>query len=168
MITVSRVGNLVRGDIMDVSVKPFLRALRDLDKNLYVRWNPAKLRGHGCWEIRRLPSMKTSVYQGTHEGADFYRLGYVEYNSVHHVLDCAFLNYDVIRKLKSIDSWDVKNFADSLERREEEMREIEREKAKEALKYAIKQNKSAARDFYEMVKSGVNPAQILTSINWGS
>lgn len=160
------VGKLIKGHVLDVAVKPFVRALQDYDKQLYVEWNPRKLRGHGCWEIRRRPNQKTAVYRGTHQGVDFYQLGYVEFNSVHHVLDCAFLNYDAIRKLKSIDAWNNKRWIDDLEAREEAFKVSQREKAAEALKYAIKDNKSAMRDFYEMCRSGVNPARIISSTKW--
>lgn len=161
-------GNLVAGHVLDVAVKPFQRALRDIDSQLYVRWNPRKLKGWGCWEIRRLPNEKSAIFMGTHEGAAFYRLQYVEYDLVHHVLDAAFLNYDALRKIKEMDTWGTSGWVDRLESAEEEHRQRQREKAQEALRYAIKQNKTAMRDFYEMARSGIHPAEVVTAAPWGS
>jgi len=73
-------GKLIRGHVLDVAVGPFTQALHELDKQLYVKWNPFKLRGFGCWEIRRKPNRKVAVFKGTFEGADYYNLEYVENN----------------------------------------------------------------------------------------
>jgi hypothetical protein len=168
-ITVGPAGRLVRGDVLDVGVEGFSRALKDLDPRLYVTWNPKKLRGHGCWEIRMRPSKKTSVYQGTHKGVSFYKLCDVEYDMVHHVLDCAYLNYDAIRKLREIDThaqmknYGYSNWEDVLVRKETEFREKIMADAKSSLKYNLQQNKSAVRDFYEAVRSGIHPGRILTA-----
>jgi hypothetical protein len=161
-------GSIIKGHVLDVAEKPFERALQDYDSQLYVTWNPKKLRGHGCWEIRRRPNTKTAVYKGTHEGVDFYQLQWVEFRDIHHVLDAAFLNYDAINKLKSMDTFGDKNWVNTLEAREEAYRENIRKKANEELKYSIKQHKGLAREFREMVRSGINPAQVLTSVKWGS
>jgi hypothetical protein len=166
MITVGPTGKLVPGDILDVNVAAFNRALRAYDPLLYTVWNPKKVKGWGCWEIRRRPSMKTAMYQGTHQGTAFYSLVEVDLRSVHHVLDCAFLNYDAIRKIKSMDTWATKSFVDDIEAREAEFTAETEKRAKEEMKYAISQNKSMARDLYEAVRSGISPAQVLTSTKW--
>lgn len=166
-------GRLARGHVMDVSLKPFLRALQDYDKQLYVVWNPMKLNGWGCWEIRRLPNQKTAIYQGTHNGMSFFKLTYLDRKDLHHVLDCAFLNYDVIRKLKEIDIFRIvkesgyASLDDLLEARSKEAKEARIAKASDNLKYAIKQNKSAMSAFYEMVRSGIHPAQVLNRMKMG-
>lgn len=160
------IGKLVSGHVLDVAVKPFERALQDYDKQLYVRWNPKKLQGWGCWEVRRRPNKKSLVYRGTHGGASYYEMVYAESDLVHHVLDAAFLNYDAIRRIKEMDVWGNKNWVDALERREEEIKEQTRAKAREELKYALHHNKSVARDLYEAVRSGIHPAQVVTSIKW--
>lgn len=161
-------GGVIKGHVMDVSVTAFSRVLKDYDSQLYVVWNPKKLKKHGCWEIRRSPNRKTSVYKGTHEGVKFYSLENVEYNMVHHVLDCAFLNYDAMRKLKEMDTFAVNNWAEQLERDESYRNDKRKEKAKEALQYAIKQNRQAFRDFIELQRSGQSPGRILSSVKWGS
>jgi hypothetical protein len=160
------IGKVVKGHVLDVSVGPFVRALQDYDKQLYVTWNPNKLRGWGCWEIRRRPNTPCAVYQGSHEGMSFYKLMYVESDLTHHVLDAAFLNYDAIRRIKEMDTWGNKNWIDSFEQREEEAREQVRRKANEELKYAIRHNKSLARDLREAARSGIHPAQVVSSIPW--
>lgn len=159
-------GRLVRGHVLDVDKQGFDEALRFYDKNLYTVWNPHKLGGWGCWEIRRLPTKKSMVYRGSHQGASFYDLEYVENDLIHHVLDCAFLNYDALRKLKEMDTWGNRQWTHDLERREEEHRETVKRKADEARKYALKQNRSVTRDLYEAVRSGIHPAQILLSSKW--
>jgi len=170
-------GKIIRGHVMDVSLKPFERALKDHDKSLYVRWNPKKLKGHGCWEIRRHPTKKTAVYQGTHNGAAFYKLMSVEYNDIHHIMDCAFLNYDQIRKIKEMDVFDQMRGAGIdpnsegafdlyITQQEEAHAQKQSEKAAETLRYAISHNKSAMRELTEMVKSGISLDHIITSTDW--
>lgn len=159
-------GWTIRGHVLDVNVAAFNRALKQYDKQLYTVWNPHKMRGWGCWEIRRLPNQKMVTYQCTHEGNTFFKLEYVETDIIHHVMDCAFLNYDAIRRLKEIDAWNNPNWVADLERREETFRQRELERRQADLKYSIKQNKTVARDFMEAVRSGVTPAQILLSTSW--
>lgn len=166
------VGRLIRGHVLDVSLKPFLRALKDYDKQLYVEWNPKKLKGEGCWEIRRLPTKKRAMYQGSHNGAKYYKLMFVEQGNMSHILDAAFLNYDILRKLQEIDTFRLVERSGYgsldalLDAKQKEATARQTSAAADRLKYAIKSNKSAMRDFYEMVKSGVNPAEVLTSIKW--
>ncbi len=159
-------GKTVRGHVLDVALKPFLRALTDLDDKLYVRWNPAKIKGWGCWEIRRKPSMKTPVYMGKHLGVSYYKLMYLDERSTHHVLDCAFLNYDQIRKLKEMDTWSKSHWIHSMDSREQDSRLKQEAKAAETLAYAIRQNKSAIRDLYQMVASGESLDDIVKSSKW--
>ena len=159
-IWLSPTGRLSSGHVLDVARAPFERALRDLDALLYVRWNPKKLRGWGAWEIRRAPAEKSVVEMATYKGQTIVRLEYLENDMVHHVLDCAFLNYDQIRKLKEMDTYAYKSVAawqDSLESRTKEHREQQALKAKNELKYLAKEFKSEIRDFKEYVNDGNNP-----------
>ena len=43
-------GKLIKGHVLDVSIKPFEEAMRfNLnDPYLYVKWNPEKMQGWGC------------------------------------------------------------------------------------------------------------------------
>lgn len=165
-------GKIIRGHVLDVSLKPFVRALQDYDKQLYVIWNPHKVKGHGCWEIRRRPNEKRAIYMGSYRGMNFFKVMYVENRDVHHVLDCAFLNYDALRKIREMDVLQAiedsgyGSFDALLEAKSREAAEREQSKADEALRLAIKDNRSAMRDFFEMVRSGIHPAQVLKSTKW--
>jgi hypothetical protein len=64
-------GKLIEGHVLDVNKRGFERVLRDLDDRLYVRWNPRKIKGHGCWEIRRAPGVYTAIHQATYQGTDY-------------------------------------------------------------------------------------------------
>jgi len=158
-------GKIITGRVFDVSKTTFDSALKEIDKRLYTRWNPDKLQGWGCWEIRIRPTYKTAMYQGSYQGVDFYELDYLEVDTVHHVLDCAFLNFDAIRKLKEMDTNNPKHFIHTLEYDETCRTNEVTEKALAERKYAIKQNKKAMRDLYEMVRSGENIHRILGSFN---
>jgi hypothetical protein len=160
------IGKLVQGHVLDVDVKGFNRALQDLDKRLYTRWNPEKLRGWGCWEIRVKPRMKTPLYMGTFEGHDIYSLEDLEINAVHHVLDCAYLNYDAIRKLKEMDTYNPEHFIHDMEYREQQQANAVDEKARAERKYAMQYYKTAIKDLYERVRSGESLHRILGESKW--
>lgn len=183
---VGPVGKISQGHVMDVNKKAFERALKAYDKQLYVRWNPAKLKGHGCWEIRRAADKKTYRYsqpprrnkigQLVKDGVqgDIYELDgmiiafpkYHENDVMNHVLDCAFLNYDALRKIKEMDTWNKEHWIhdiDYLERKTVQERE---DKALEELKYDLRYHRTAMRDYMNMVNSGVNPAEVLLASPW--
>lgn len=156
-------GRLSTGHVLDVARAPFERALRDLDALLYVRWNPKKLKGWGAWEIRRAPAEKSVVEMATYKGQTIVRLEYLENDMVHHVLDCAFLNYDQIRKLKEMDTYaygSASAWQDALESRARDRKAEQALKAKDQLKHLAKEFKSEIRDFKEYVNSGNNPHRI--------
>jgi len=166
-VFVSPTGKLIQGNVLDVARKPFERALRDYDKQLYVKWNPNKLHGWGCWEIRRRPDTKTVVEVQEWEGNTLVRVDWHENNLVNHILDAAFLNYDQLRKLKSIDTTvrGYSNWISDMEYWEKKEEERQIAAARAARDYAAKQYKSEIRDFKEMVNSGLNPA-LLADV-WG-
>ena len=166
MIFVGATGAVVRGDVLDCSVDGISRALKDLDPRLYVVWNAKKWKGYGCWEIRIRPQYKEAQLVGTLSGNTYVDVRYRENNLVNHVIDCAFLNYDVIRKLKEMDTDTKRNWVGEFESTAAEKRRLEQLKANEELQYAIRQNKSMARDLKNLVQSGVDPARILTSTKW--
>lgn len=159
-------GRLIRGHVLDVGYTGFRRALKELDKRLYFTWNPDKLKGEGCWEIRILPSLKTAVYKGTYQGVDFLELEYVEHRDMHHVLDCAFLNYDAIRKLKEMDTWNKDHWIHDVEYAQAKKAEVQDAAARKERLYNIQQNRSAMRDILEAVRSGMDLGRIITSIKW--
>jgi len=165
MILVGPTGRITQGHVLDVSRVAFQRALRDYDSLLYVEWNPKKLRGWGCWEIRRQPENYVTLESIAFDGNTYTLIGLKEIDLVNHVLDCAFLNYDQVRKVKSIDRWATdgykgKDLTRNMEAREKAAQAKMKEDKKEDLKYASKQLKSVGKDFKEMVASGINPALI--------
>ena len=162
-VFVAPTGRLSQGHVLDVAIKPFTRALQDLDKQLYVKWNPKKRQGWGCWEIRRKPSHLSLVDLFEFDGFAIIKLGYQENNFVNHIKDCEFLNYDLIRYLKTIDTWAEgrpADWAQRLEQREAEYNAKVRKEAAENTAYMGKQYKTQIRAFKEFVLSGGNPAEI--------
>lgn len=161
-------GRLSKGHVLDVSVEGISRAIKDYDSQLYIKWEPKKLRGWGCWEIRRKPLLKSIVDVTEFDGQVILKLDYKEDGFTNHVLDCAFLNYDLLRKLQSMDTFKegATGFAERLERREEEHKKEVKEKARQEMIYAGKQNKAALNDFREYILSGNNPADIAE--HWGN
>lgn len=153
-------GNVIKGHVLDVNEKLFNEALRFYDKQLYTKWNPKKLNGWGCWEIRRRPEFNSALDVCEFEGNLIFKVGPKEYDMVHHVLDCAYLNYDAIRKLKEMDTWqhgDSSEYQDEVERRTRDRREKEKELAKKERAYIVQHFKKEVRGFMEAVRSGVNP-----------
>jgi hypothetical protein len=165
-IEVGPTGQTIEGHLLDVNVKAFNEALRAYDPLLYTKWNPRKLNGWGCWEIRRKPTYKRIVDYTISKKLAIFKLEYVENEVINHVLDCAFLNYDAIRKLKEMDTWNKNHWIHDLEYREAKQRERLEEDAREALKYNLKQIKSATRELKNLVASGQNLDRIMSGIDW--
>ena len=159
MILMGPTGSIIKGHVLDVNKKSFTEALRAYDPLLYVKWNPRKLGRHGCWEIRRKPECTTAVDYTEYEGITIFKVDYQEYDLINHVLDCAFLNYDQLRKIKSIDTFAVgpKNWLDNLDRSEATVKAAREEAALKARSYASKHFKAEIGAFKEHVLSGGNP-----------
>lgn len=171
-VIIGPVGSLVRGNVLDVAVKPFVETMRFTlnDPLLYVKWNPKKLQGHGCWEIRRRPENLSAVDATEYNGDLYLKLDYKEYDWVHHVLDCAFLNYDAIRKLKEMDTWQhggtVQDLEDVIYQKTRDRQEREREQRKKDLAYMVKHYKREINLYKEMIRDGNSPTLIAN--NWNS
>lgn len=164
-IWVGPVGNVSRGHVLDCSVEGITRALKDHDKQLYVKWNPKKLKGYGCWEVRRHPNFKTIRDVAVIGDSYFLQMDYVENNLVHHVLDCAFLNYDAVRYVKFIDTTNEKHLIHDLEYNEKTYNDKIQDAANKEMQYNLKQMRSLGGQLKEMVASGLNPARIADT--WG-
>lgn len=163
MIKLAPTGRLSTGHVLDVAKRPFERALQDFDSQLYVEWNPKKLKGWGCWEIRRMPAYKSIVETAQIGDTTIVRLEYLENDVENHVLDCAFLNYDQLRKIKSMDTWNKNHWINDLEYHEQQNREKQREAARKEFAYTLKQNKRVFGELKELVRSGKNIHRILTN-----
>lgn len=159
-------GNVIKGHVLDVAIKPFVKTLRFTlqDPYLYVKWNPEKYMGWGCWEIRRRPEFNSALDVTEFDGNLIFQVGPKENDLVHHVLDCAFLNYDAIRKLKEMDTWQYgergADWQDEVERQTRTRREREREAAQNEMRAMTNYFRREIRQFKEMIKDGVNPASI--------
>ncbi len=156
-------GKLIKGHVLDCNEKLFNEALRFYDKQLYTKWNPHKLRGVGCWEIRRRPEFNSAVDVVEFEGNLIFKVGPKEYDLVHHILDCAFLNYDAIRKLREMDMWQHGNatqYQDEVERRTRDRKEREKEEFAKERRAMVRYFRKGIRGFMESLKDGVNPHAI--------
>lgn len=156
-------GNVIKGHVLDVNQKAFDETLQFYDRQLYTKWNPKKLQGHGCWEIRRKPEYLSALDVSEYEGNLIFKIGPKEFEHFHHVLDCAFLNYDALRKLQEIDTWtvcagDVSKYEEEVNRRTRDRKEREKELALNERRAMTKYFRKEIGQFREMIKSGVNPA----------
>lgn len=167
-VKIGPTGNIVEGHVLDVARKPFERALRDLDPLLYATWNPKKLKGHGVWEIRRRAETNSIYDIADMDTFAIIDLRPVESDMIHHILDCAFLNYDQIRKLKQMDTWQwgetreqgSKNWLDNIDNLEMQNSRNAQERANEAKTYAMRHYRKELNVFREAVRSGYNPHRI--------
>lgn len=160
MITIGPTGNLVKGSVLDVNSKALEIKLRDYDKLLYLAWNAKKLKGMGCWEIRRQPPQKSAVPKTEFMGQVWFVLEYVENNLVNHVLDVPVLNYDVLGKISQMDTTKVVDWVADLEYKRMKYEEKLKAEEKRELSALYRDNKREMREFKELVASGFNPARI--------
>lgn len=156
-----KTGKIVQGTVNDCNKKVFVQLLQNLDRQLYVKWNPEKLDGMGCWEIRRRPDRKTAVPKWELGDSIVFDLEYVENDLVNHVLDLPCLHYNAIEYLKSIDTWEVKNWVSDFEYREGKHLDKQKASNKNDLRYAVKHYKKAFADFQEHIRSGRSPVDFL-------
>lgn len=154
-------GSLIEGHLFDVSKASFEDALKRIDRDLYLNWNPRKRRGLGCWEIRCRPD-KIWVHQGDHEGTQIYALEGVENDLIHHVKDVPFLTYSALNLTPLRDR---KNWVRDYEDKERKFIESKTKIIKEDLQYGLKQDRQVYKVFKDLVASGVNPA--LLAKYWG-
>lgn len=153
-------GRIIKGHVLDVNEGRFNEALRAYDPQLYTKWNPKKLRGHGCWEIRRRPEFNTALDVCEFEGNLIFKVGPYENDLVHHVLDCAFLNYDQLRKLKEMDTWQygsAEQWQDERERRSRDAKERAMQHGMKLRREASRTFKNEIRAFKQFVRDGGNP-----------
>lgn len=155
-------GRLVRGTIHDCNEKAFLRAIHAYDKSLYIKWNPTKRDGYGCWELWRKPTKKTLVNHGEFEGCHFFTLEYQSKSLVHHIKDLEYLSYDLVDWLKQADGWNHKSVGKLLD--DAYVNHLDKIDAKkwEEIRLYLKDHKSEMKDLYEYVRSGGNLAALFT------
>jgi hypothetical protein len=163
-ITVGPVGKISVGHVLDCNKDRFEEALRNYDPMLYVRWNPKKMRGHGCWEIRRRPEFNCALdIAELDETTALVKVGPREIDIVHHVLDCAFLNYDQIRKLKEMDTrqyGDVNQWQELVARKTQERQDLEWSQGMKRRSEAIRTFRRQINEFRQYILNGGNPHMI--------
>ncbi len=162
-IILGPVGKVSKGHVLDVNERQFTRALQDYDPFLYVTWNPSKMRGHGCWEIRRKPEFNSAIDVAELDACFIIKLGAYENNLVHHILDCAFLNYDQLRKIQEMDTWrygDAKTWQDLVEQKTLDRQAHELSQGMKRRAEAAKTFKKQIKAFKEYILSGGNPHAI--------
>lgn len=157
-------GRVVTGSVQDCNKAALERLLQFYDRFLYLKWNTDKQGGRGCWEIRRRPEYPTRVFQGAFNGGTLATLERQESDIIHHVLDCPVLHYGLLGRIKSMDMWKYKDFDAHLAKSAAEYEASERTKAREEMRYDIKQHKREWRELAALVQSGANPAQFLKGI----
>lgn len=153
-------GQLISGHVLDTNKPAIEQALKDYDGQLYVKWNPRKMRGWGCWEIRRRPIKKSIADYAIYNNNAYIKVDYVELDLVNHVLDLPYLNFLAVEKIQKMDAWKSKDWAHQLERTEQEQVSAMEDKIREDRAYAAKQHKREINEFKELLRSGFNPNEI--------
>lgn len=156
-------GQIITGHVLDVNKKHLERAMKAYDDQLYFKWNPEKREGFGMWEVRRRPNTKVPVYCGQLEGKKYYKLEYQEHEQINHIMYVEFLNYNIITKLKSIDTWVNPEWLEKLDQSAEDYIDKAYKERKDFIRYSIKQDKKYAAGFREAVRSGYNPLWFLNN-----
>lgn len=147
-------GKVVTGHVLDCNKKHLEKALKDYDKQLYLKWNPDKANKVGMWEVRRKPNQKTAWPMWELGDSIVFDLKYVENDIENHVMDVPFLNYNILKRIKEMDTWVVHDYVNDLEYREQKAKDKAYDDNRAELRYAIKHNKRAMRDLQELAKSG--------------
>lgn len=160
-------GTVIKGHVLDCSVKGIERVLKDYDSQLYIRWNPNKIKRWGCWEVRRKPNAKSVKEITPIPGGAIKVIDYVEWDVENNIMDIAFLNYEIMTKLKAMDTWNENQsfFVDRMEAKEQEHNEKIKKAANDELRYTARQIKSSVNSLQEMIRSGFNPAELAD--HWG-
>ncbi len=170
-IEVGPTGNLIKGDVLDVSVRGLTEALQFYDPLLYLKWEPKKRDGQGMWTLRRKPEFKVLTYHGEFEGKQLYTLEYKEMDLENHVFNLPSLNYKLLDRVRKADVWVRADYDRSNQRKvqawtkkldeDEELYKTEMEQKihKEAM-YNMMQHRSALKEYKEAILSGTNPAHL--------
>lgn len=155
---VRNLGRVVEGHVLDVNKKQFEKELKRIEERLYLKWNPVKNKGFGCWEIRIKPTKLTPVYQGSFKGSRVFTLESVENQQIHHILDVGILNYRILSRLREMDTQGKMLWIDNMDYEAEREESRYQAKVDQVRKDMIRDNRKYFKDLQEYVKSGYNPA----------
>lgn len=161
---VGTTGSLITGHVLDCSKQSIERQLQRYDAQLYLKWNARKLRGWGCWELRRRPEKKSIKEIVEYNGKVLIYLDYIENGFESHVMDVPFINQNLVEKIKKMDTWRTSNrgtgWAHDYEYRVAKHLEKKDDERHEELHYSLKQMKSELKDLKEYVLSGNDPSRL--------
>lgn len=157
-----KTGNIIVGSVLDCNKKHLEKALKDYDKQLYLKWNPNKNNGVGLWEVRRKPDTLTAVPRWEYKNSIIFELQPVENDLVNHVMDCEALNYNILTRLREMDTWSAYKWVDNMEYEESKSKDRAYAENRANLRYAIKQHKRAFKDLQEHIRSGKSPIEFLS------
>lgn len=165
-------GNLIQGDVLDVSLRPLEELVQHYDPQLYFRWNPSKNHGYGIWELRRRPEKKTVISSVVYKGNTYCTIDYKENEWEHLVWDLPFLDYSLVARLIEGDQWAMSNYDSSrilrlqqylkkMDETSQLKKQQQLQKVRDEMLYKLKQDKSILNDFKDRIASGLNPAHIM-------
>lgn len=165
-------GALVQGTIYDCKKSSLENAIKSYDPLLYIKWNPTKNYGMGCWELRRRPEKKSVKQSFAIEGVTYHHLDYVELDLVNHIFDLPILSYSVIERIKKADVWakadydgtnlqKVTTLLDKIEEKRLALQAAHKEKNMADTMYAMKQFDSQLEVYRQAILDGQNPADLV-------
>ena len=175
-ISVGPTGAVVKGSVLDVNVRTLTRLVQNYDPLLYFVWNPKKQYRMGVWELWRRPTHKKVKEVVTYKGNSYSIIDYVPHPLENHVWDLPILGYDLLQRLKDGDQFAMCNYEvgkeHRLSRHNEKMTNTAldnkykaKQKARDDMMYALRQDKSIIKDFQEKLLSGVDPNHLMRF--WG-
>ncbi len=155
-MTKNRIGSVVQGSIFDCSKHGLEKALKAYDKYLYLKWNPVKNKGKGKWEIRRKTQLPI-ITKYTVDNTEIVAYEYKESNLINHVLDLEYLTYDCLAKLRTMDAWENKNWAEDRDVIRQQMIDKQESDKWDNIRHSIKQDKKYWKQLQEATLSGYDP-----------
>jgi len=172
-------GKSIQGDVLDVNQKSLEHMLRLYEPRLYIKWNPLKRGGRGCYELRLRPEKKYAVPHGEFMGGQLFVAQEHEIEGEAHMFDLPYLGYDLLDRVKEGDTWAIFGRPDesvshqarkdqwitSIEQAEKKRKEDLEKKNRDEAIYHFTQYKGALRDFRSSILSGMNPAELIR--HWG-
>ena len=163
-------GKIIEGSVLDCRRGPIEAALKRYDSQLYLKWNPKKKDGQGCWEVRRRPTRMMAVFEGFIPDAEgkhtiaLYVMEHVESAMVHHILDADVLDWRIPERIKEMDTWGNKNWVADMEHKGEQWLVEQEKKNLEEFKYSVKQHKREFSEWADLVARGQNPGAVLNKL----
>lgn len=171
MIKIGPTGRTIQGTVYDCNKTSVEKAIQNYDALLYIKWNPTKNYGMGCWELRRRPEQKSIIDTVEYEGTKFHVIEYKELDIVNHVFDLPVLGYHILERLRKSDVWAKADYdgvnqgkltrlLDRVEETRLKVREDYTKKLEDNALYELKQDRALMNGYREAILSGQNPADI--------